>query len=154
MIGNASYIYQMRFASIKQIEIIGEAAYFVTTETKTKFTEIAWEKIAGIRHILVHEYFGIDDQIVWQVILTDIPTLRLGACLHAPQNKDNLRFHLSHNKSSIKYPTVQVCDATMLNSSNSGWVKKIVVILFQNIFLVPSRLHVLRTAYIPTVLFA
>lgn len=66
----------MRFASIKQIEIIGEAVYFISAETKAKYANIEWDKIAGIRHILVHEYFGIDEQIIWQVITTDIPLLK------------------------------------------------------------------------------
>jgi uncharacterized protein with HEPN domain len=66
----------MRFASIKQIEIIGEAVYFLSSETKAKYADIEWDKIAGIRHILVHEYFGIDDKIVWQIITTDIPALK------------------------------------------------------------------------------
>jgi uncharacterized protein with HEPN domain len=66
----------MRFASIKQIEIIGEAASFMTRGTKAKFDEIEWSQIAGMRHILVHEYFGVDDNIVWQVIINDIPVLK------------------------------------------------------------------------------
>ena len=67
----------MRFASIKQIEIIGEAANYITDETKSKFTEIEWRQIIGLRHILVHEYFGIDSNLVWQIIANDIPKLKL-----------------------------------------------------------------------------
>jgi uncharacterized protein with HEPN domain len=66
----------MRFASIKQIEIIGEAANHITEETKKSFSEIEWQKITGMRHILVHEYFGVDGKLVWQVILSDIPALK------------------------------------------------------------------------------
>ena len=44
----------MRFASIKQIEIIGEAANYITEETKSKFNDIQWRQIIGLRHILVH----------------------------------------------------------------------------------------------------
>jgi uncharacterized protein with HEPN domain len=47
----------MRFASIKQIEIIGEAANYVTPETKQLFSDIEWKQIIGMRHILIHEYF-------------------------------------------------------------------------------------------------
>lgn len=67
----------MRFASIKQIEIIGEAANYITEETKSKFTEIEWRQIIGLRHILVHEYFGIDSNLVWQIIANDIPKLKI-----------------------------------------------------------------------------
>jgi uncharacterized protein with HEPN domain len=66
----------MRFASIKQIEIIGEAANYITQETKALFTDIEWNQIVGMRHILIHEYFGIDQNLVWQVIVDDIPKLK------------------------------------------------------------------------------
>jgi len=66
----------MRFASIKQIEIIGEAANYITEDTKTKFTDVEWSKIIGMRHILVHEYFGVDFELVWQVIISDLPILK------------------------------------------------------------------------------
>jgi len=66
----------MRFASIKQIEIIGEAANYITEETKSKFTSIQWRQIVGLRHILVHEYFGIDGNLIWQIIVNDIPKLK------------------------------------------------------------------------------
>lgn len=68
----------MRFASIKQIEIIGEAANYITQETKDKFTDIQWRQIIGLRHILVHEYFGIDHKLIWQIIANDIPALKRG----------------------------------------------------------------------------
>ena len=68
----------MRFASIKQIEIIGEAANLITKETKNKITNINWQQIVGMRHILVHEYFGVDNNLIWQVIVDDIPKLKTG----------------------------------------------------------------------------
>ena len=67
----------MRFASIKQIEIIGEAANYISEETKNKFSEIEWRQITGMRHILVHEYFGVDDHLIWQVIINDLPELKI-----------------------------------------------------------------------------
>jgi len=66
----------MRFASIKQIEIIGEAANLISEETRKNFSEIEWRQIIGIRHILVHEYFGIDNDLIWQVIVNDLPKLK------------------------------------------------------------------------------
>jgi len=65
-----------KFASIKQLEIIGEAANHITDETKTKFSDVEWQKITGLRNILVHEYFGIDEKIVWGIITKDLPILR------------------------------------------------------------------------------
>jgi uncharacterized protein with HEPN domain len=67
----------MRFASVKQIEIIGEAANHISDETKEKFSEIQWRQITGFRHVLVHEYFGIDSRLIWQIIVDDIPSLKI-----------------------------------------------------------------------------
>lgn len=67
----------MKFASVKQIEIIGEAANHITEETKNKFSEIQWRQITGLRHVLVHEYFGIDSNLIWQIIIEDIPALKI-----------------------------------------------------------------------------
>ena len=66
----------IRFASIKQIEIIGEAARHITENKREKFPNIAWKEISGLRNILVHEYFGIDADLIWQIITVDIPDLK------------------------------------------------------------------------------
>lgn len=66
----------LRYASIKQIEIIGEAAKNLSDETKAKYPEVEWKQITGLRNILVHEYFGVDAQLIWQIIQVDIPTLK------------------------------------------------------------------------------
>ena len=65
-----------KFASIKQLEIIGEAANHISEEAKIKFANIEWQKITGLRNILVHEYFGIDENIVWGIIVKDLPELK------------------------------------------------------------------------------
>lgn len=67
----------IRFASIKQIEIIGEAARYITEDTRKKFPDIEWKEIAGLRNILVHEYFGIDTDLIWQIVTIDIPELKI-----------------------------------------------------------------------------
>lgn len=66
----------MRFACIKQMEIIGEASNHVSEETKLKFTEIEWSQIVGMRNVFVHEYFGIDSNLVWEIIKNDLPELK------------------------------------------------------------------------------
>lgn len=66
----------MRFATIKQIEIIGEAANAITEDTRIAYNQIQWRQIIGLRHILVHEYFGIDNTLVWQIVSNDIPVLK------------------------------------------------------------------------------
>ena len=66
----------MRFACIKQMEIIGEASDHISEEIKIKFSEIEWAQIKGMRNIFVHEYFGIDSRLVWEIIKHDLPELK------------------------------------------------------------------------------
>lgn len=67
---------KLRLALVKLLEIIGEAAKFVTEETRTKFTEIEWNTLYVVRNILVHEYFGINYDIIWQAVINPIPALK------------------------------------------------------------------------------
>lgn len=66
----------MRFACIKQMEIIGEASNHLSKELKDKFTDIEWAQIVGMRNVFAHEYFGIDSRLVWEIIKNDIPELK------------------------------------------------------------------------------
>ena len=66
----------MRFACIKQMEIIGEASNYISEEIKSKFSTIEWDQIVGMRNIFVHEYFGVDSNIVWEIIKGDLPDLK------------------------------------------------------------------------------
>lgn len=65
----------MRFACIKQMEIVGEACNHVSPELKSKFSDIAWAQIVGMRNVFAHEYFGIDSGLIWEIIKNDIPEL-------------------------------------------------------------------------------
>lgn len=66
----------MRFACIKQMEIIGEASNHLSTELKSTFSAIEWVQIIGMQNVFAHEYFGIDSSLVWQIIKNDIPELK------------------------------------------------------------------------------
>lgn len=66
----------MRFACIKQMEIIGEASNHLSAELKSKFSDIEWSQIIGMRNVFTHEYFGIDSSLVWEIIKNDIPELK------------------------------------------------------------------------------
>lgn len=66
----------MHFATVKQLEIIGEAANHLTDRFKKLYSEIPWREIIGLRNILIHEYFGIDTKIIWDIIKTDISQLK------------------------------------------------------------------------------
>lgn len=62
-------------AVVRNFEIIGEAASRVDPDFKLESPEIEWRKITGFRNRLIHEYFGVDIEILWQVIEDDIPEL-------------------------------------------------------------------------------
>lgn len=66
----------MRFACIKQMEIIGEASNHISEQTRHLFTSIEWHQIIGMRNVFVHEYFGIDTDLVWEIIKKDLPDLK------------------------------------------------------------------------------
>ncbi len=66
----------MKFACIKQMEIIGEATNHISEDVKVKFSTVEWRQIIGMRNVFVHEYFGVDSSIVWQIIIGDIPELK------------------------------------------------------------------------------
>jgi uncharacterized protein with HEPN domain len=67
---------EKRFATIKQIEIIGEACARITSPIKGRYPDIEWRNIGGFRNISIHEYFGVNFQIVWQIAQDDLPTLK------------------------------------------------------------------------------
>ena len=65
----------LAYASVHLIEIIGEAVSSITSELKQKYSTIPWKHIIGMRNRLIHGYFDIDLEIVWQTIKNDIPNL-------------------------------------------------------------------------------
>ena len=62
-------------ALIKDIEIIGEAAYQISPATRESLPDVPWEDIIGMRHRLVHAYFDINLDILWQTVTDDLPPL-------------------------------------------------------------------------------
>ncbi len=63
---------------IRNLEIIGEAAKHVPASVRKKYSSIEWKRIAGMRDILIHEYFGVDLDRVWQVLKVRLPELKEG----------------------------------------------------------------------------
>jgi len=66
----------LRFAIIKNLEIIGEAAYLLSKDFKSKNNAVEWNDIIGMRHILVHGYYQINDEIIWATIETELTPLK------------------------------------------------------------------------------
>lgn len=67
---------QVQDAVVRRIEIIGEAVKGLPISFRNKHTDIPWKKIAGTRDVLIHDYSGIDVDLVWKIIKKDIPKLK------------------------------------------------------------------------------
>lgn len=65
------------FAIIRGIEVIGEASKNIPRTIRSKYPEIPWEDMAGMRDKLIHEYFGVDIDILWKTIQQDLPQLKI-----------------------------------------------------------------------------
>ena len=65
-------------ALIRNLEIIGEAAKKIPVDVRAQFPQIPWNEIAGMRDKLIHEYFGVDLEIVWETIQCDLTELEEG----------------------------------------------------------------------------
>ncbi|MCO6040332.1 HepT-like ribonuclease domain-containing protein [Thermococcus alcaliphilus] len=62
-------------AVLRNLEVIGEAAKNIPKEIQQKYPQIPWKEIAGMRDRLIHAYFGVDLEIVWHTITSDLPKL-------------------------------------------------------------------------------
>ena len=63
-------------ATIRMIEIIGEAVKNIPKDFKTKHPEVPWKEIAGTRDKLIHEYFGVDLKLTYKIVKESIPELK------------------------------------------------------------------------------
>lgn len=63
-------------AVMRNLEIIGEAVKHVPDEVRAKHQDIPWKEISGMRDFVIHEYFGIDNDVVWNAIEDDVPRLK------------------------------------------------------------------------------
>ena len=67
---------QVQDAVIRRLEIIGEAAKNIDDDFRNKYPEIPWRKIAGMRDIVAHEYFGVKLERIWDVVKDDLPRMK------------------------------------------------------------------------------
>ena len=66
----------LRDGIVRQIEIIGEATKNLSESIRKKYPEVPWKDMAGMRDKLIHHYFGVDFDSVWETAENDIPTLK------------------------------------------------------------------------------
>ena len=64
-------------ATLRKLEIIGQAVKNLSEGTRSRRPEIPWRQIAGMRDKVIHDYFGVNLEIVWAVVQKDLPALRL-----------------------------------------------------------------------------
>lgn len=63
-------------ATLRQLEVIGEASNRLSDEIINNNTTIPWARIIGLRNLVIHEYFGVDDFTIWNVIKINLPDLK------------------------------------------------------------------------------
>lgn len=63
-------------AVIRQLEIIGEATKRMSDEARSRHDDVPWQDIAGMRDKLIHGYFGVDVDIVWETVVEELPILK------------------------------------------------------------------------------
>jgi uncharacterized protein with HEPN domain len=62
-------------AVVRNLEVIGEAVKKLPEDLRAQHSAVEWKKIAGLRDILIHEYFGLDAEIVWDIVRNKVPAL-------------------------------------------------------------------------------
>lgn len=68
---------QTILAVVRSFEVIGEAAKHIPQNLKRRYPDIPWRKITAMRNIVIHEYFGIDTEVIWKTAREDLPILRV-----------------------------------------------------------------------------
>ena len=63
-------------AVVRNLEVLGEASRQVPDAFTARHPEVPWRKITGLRNRIVHDYFGLDLEIIWQIIWQDLPPLK------------------------------------------------------------------------------
>ncbi|NTW33282.1 MAG: DUF86 domain-containing protein [Bacteroidetes bacterium] len=64
-------------AVYRNFEVIGEAANQITEDFKNTYPEIEWKKLSGLRNRIIHEYFGVDNEIIWNIIQSKIEDFKI-----------------------------------------------------------------------------
>ncbi|HOV83109.1 MAG TPA: DUF86 domain-containing protein [Methanothrix sp.] len=65
------------FAVARALEVIGEASKQVPASIKDQYPQVPWRSIAGMRDKIIHQYFGIDAEVLWATVKDDLPNMRL-----------------------------------------------------------------------------
>jgi len=63
-------------ATLRQLEIIGEASNRLSAEIVNNNSSVSWARIIGLRNLVIHEYFGVDEYTIWNIIKINLPDLK------------------------------------------------------------------------------
>lgn len=63
-------------AVIRNLEVIGEASKNIPDDIRERYEDIPWQRMVGLRNILIHEYFGINKQVIWKIITENLPDIK------------------------------------------------------------------------------
>lgn len=63
-------------ACVRSIEVIGEAARHLTDDTKTQYAQVPWQKMVALRNFVIHQYFDVDNNVLWEVLTVFLPAAR------------------------------------------------------------------------------
>jgi uncharacterized protein with HEPN domain len=77
-------------AVIRNLEIVGEATKSLSVELRDRYPEVPWKAMAGVRDRLIHHYFGVNLDIVWQIVASELPHLamQIDEVLHDEQDDE------------------------------------------------------------------
>lgn len=64
------------FAVVRALEIIGEAAGRIPKSVRDRSPDVPWQDMIGMRNIVIHEYFGVDAEVIWRTVKDDLPKLQ------------------------------------------------------------------------------
>ena len=63
-------------ATLRKLQVIGEAVKNLSEDTRSQQSQVPWRRIAGMRDKVIHDYFGVNLEIVWRVVEKELPVLR------------------------------------------------------------------------------
>lgn len=63
-------------ATLRNLELIGEAATHIPDNVRAAYPQVPWRRVIATRNRLIHGYLGLDDDTLWSIVITDVPTLR------------------------------------------------------------------------------
>lgn len=66
---------EKQYAVTRALEIVGEAARNIPKEIQDLYPQLPWKEMIGMRNIVSHEYFGVDNQVIWRTVKEDLPPL-------------------------------------------------------------------------------